>query len=44
MLVGALGAILFENLLTVKGVKSSKLPGQGVIKASEGAIRASQSF
>ena len=44
MLVGALGAILFENLLTGKGAKSSKLPTQGVIRASEGAIRANQNF
>ena len=43
MLLGTLGASLFGNLLTSKGVKV-KIPGQGLIKAGKRTIRAGQDF
>ena len=39
MLFGTLGASLLGNLLTGKGVKQSKIPGRGVIRAGESTIR-----
>ena len=39
MLLGTLGASLLGNLLTSKGIKQSKLPGRGIIRASESTIR-----
>ena len=42
MLLGILGASLFGNLLTGKGVKRSKIPEQGVMRAGEGTITAAQ--
>ena len=42
MLLGTLSASLLGNLLTGKGVKRSKRPGQGVMTAGEGAIATSQ--
>ena len=42
MLLGKLGASLLGNLLTDQGVKRSKIPRQGVIRAGEGAIVTSQ--
>ena len=44
MLLGTLGASLLGNLLTVKGVKWSRIPGQGVIRGGEVVIRAGQDF
>ena len=44
MLLGALGATLLGNLLADKGVKRSKIPGQGVMQAGQGKIRAGQDF
>ena len=59
MFLGALGASLFGNLITDKGVKQSKtldcvdkassqtranIPGQGIMAAGEGTIRAGQNF
>ena len=35
MLLCALGARLLGNLLTGKGVKHSKIPGRGVIRAGK---------
>ena len=35
MLLGTLGDTLFGNFLINKGVKRSKIPGWGVIRASE---------
>ena len=43
MLLGKLGASLFENLSTGNGVKD-KIPRQGAIRADEGTIRAGQDF
>ena len=43
MLLGTLGASLLGNLLTGKGLKA-KLPGRGVMRAGEGAIRVGQDF
>ena len=43
MWLGTLGASLIGKLLTGKGVKA-KIPGQGLIKASEETIRAGQGF
>ena len=43
MLLGTLGASLLGNLLTGKGFKA-KLPGQGVMRPGEGAIRVGQDF
>ena len=43
MLLGKLGASLFENLLTGKWVKA-KVPGWGVIRAGKETIRTSQDF
>ena len=40
MLLGMLRDSLLGNLLTVKGVKQPKIPGQGVMRADEGTIRA----
>ena len=42
LLLCTLGASLLGNLLTGKGVKQSKIPGQGVIRAGEGTIRAGE--
>ena len=39
MLLGTLGASLLGNLLTSKGIKQSKLPGRGIIRAGESTIR-----
>ena len=44
MLVGTLGANLLGNLLTGKGFKRTKLPGQGIVRQGEGTIRAGQGF
>ena len=44
MLVGTLGGSLFRNLFTGKEVKRSKIPGRGVMRASEGTIRAIQNL
>ena len=44
MLLGTLGASLLVNLLTGKGVKRSKITGQGVMRAGEDTIRAGQDF
>ena len=47
MLLGTLGASLLGNKLTgerVKGPNSSKISGQGLMKAGEGKIRAGQNF
>ena len=41
-LLGILGASLVGYPLTGKGVKRSKMPGRGVIRADEGTIRAGQ--
>ena len=35
---------LLGNLLTGKAVKRSKIPGQGVMRADEDAIKAGQDF
>ena len=35
---------LLGNLLTGKGGKKSKMPGQGVMRPGEGKIRAGQNF
>ena len=43
MLLGTLGASLLENLLIDKEEKA-KIPGQGVIRAGEEAIRTGQDF
>ena len=43
MLLGTLVASLLGKLLTGNGVKS-KIPGQAVIRAGEGKIRAGQNF
>ena len=39
-----LDASSLGNLLTNKGVKRSKIAGQGVIREDEGTIRAGQDF
>ena len=44
MLLITLGTSLLGNLLTGKGVKRSNIPGQGVMWAGEGTIRAGQDF
>ena len=44
MLLCALGARLLGNLLTGKGVKHSKIPGRGVIRAGKWAMRSDQDF
>ena len=44
VLLGTLDAGLLGNLLTGKRVKKSKIPGQGVIRAGEGTIRAGPDF
>ena len=44
ILSGILSASLFGNLLTVKGVKRSKIPGQSVMKADESTLGAGQDF
>ena len=50
MLSGTLGASLLGNLLTRKGVKTTilgckpNMPGQGVMRAGEGAIIAHLDF
>ena len=43
-LLGIIVANLLGNLLTGKGVKRSKIPGQGVMGAGEDTIRTSQIF
>ena len=44
MLLGTLGASLLGTLLTGKGVKRSKISGQGVISAGESTICAGQNL
>ena len=44
MLLGTLSTSLFGILLTGEGVKESNIPGQGVMTASRGTIRAGQEF
>ena len=44
MLLGALGASSLGNLLIGKGVKKSKIPGQGVMRAGEVRFNAGQDF
>ena len=44
MLLGTLSSSLLGNLLTGKGVKRSKLPGQGVMRAGKETIKAGQEF
>ena len=39
MLLGTLGASLLGNLIASKGVKRSKIPRRGVMRAVEGTIR-----
>ena len=39
MLLGTLGASLLGNLIVSKGVKRSKIPRRGVMRAVEGTIR-----
>ena len=42
MILGTLGARLLGNILSSLGVKQSKIPRQGVMRAGEGTIRASE--
>ena len=42
MLLCTLGASLLGNLLTVKGLKQSNIPGPRVMQAGEGAVRAGE--
>ena len=44
MSLGTLGAHLLWSFLIAKGVKKSKIPGQGVMREGENAIRAGQEF
>ena len=44
ILLGTLGASLLGKLLTGKGVKWSKIPGQGVTRACEETTRAGRNF
>ena len=44
MLLGTISASLLGNMLGGKGIKCSKLPGRGVIRAGEGKIRVGQDF
>ena len=44
MLLGTLSTSLLGILLTGEGVKESNIPGQGVMTASRGTIRAGQEF
>ena len=47
MVLGTLGSALLENMWAGKGVKrpkSSNIPGRGVMRDSEGTIKASQDF
>ena len=44
MLLRRLGATLLGNLLTGKGVKRSKIPREGVIRAGKGATATSQGY
>ena len=47
MLLGTSNAIFLENMLAGKGViqlKSSNIPGRGVMRAGEGTVRAGQNF
>ena len=44
MLLSTLGSSLLGSLLTGKGVKRSKIPGQGVMRAVESIIRLGQDF
>ena len=44
MLLSTLGVSLLGNQLTGIEVKTSKIPGQGVMRAGEGTIRAGQYF
>ena len=44
ILLCTLGASFLGKLITGKGVKRSKIPGQGVMRASEGTIRSGQDF
>ena len=42
MLLGALSISLLGILLAGEGVKEQNIPGQGVMRASRGAIKAGQ--
>ena len=44
MLLSTLDTSLLGNLLTGKAVKRSKIPGQGVMRADEDAIKAGHDF
>ena len=44
MLLCTLGASLLGNLLTGKRIKLWKMPGQEVMRAGEGTIKADQDF
>ena len=44
MLLGTLGASLLGYLWTGKGVKRSRIPREGIMRAGEGTIRADQDF
>ena len=47
MLLGTLNAIFLGNILAGKGVKqlkSSNIPGRGVMRAGEATFRAGQDF
>ena len=44
VLLGTLGTSLLGNMLASKGVKRSRIPGRGVMKAGVDAIRAGQGF
>ena len=44
MSLGTLGANLLGSFLIAKGVKRSKIPGQGVMREGENVIRAGQEF
>ena len=44
MVLGILDVSLLGNLSTDKGVKWSKIPRQGVMRANEGRIRTGQDF
>ena len=44
MVLGILDVSLLGNLSTDKGVKWSKIPRQGVMRANEGRIKTGQDF
>ena len=44
LLLGTLGAILLGSLLTGRGVKRSKISGQGVMRGGKCTIRAGENF